>query len=57
LIRAIGIVIALGPVAFLGTSMLVPETRHISTAVPAITVFTAITTALDPFASPVTEPI
>jgi hypothetical protein len=50
-------VIALGPVAFLGTSMLVPETRHISTAVPAITVFTAITTALDPFASPVTEPI
>jgi len=57
LIRAIGIVIALGPVTSLGTSMLVPEARHISTAVPAIADFTVITTALDPLASTVTEPI
>jgi hypothetical protein len=46
LIRAVvGIVIAL---TSLGTAMLAPEAWHISTAVPAITDFSAITTALDP---------
>jgi hypothetical protein len=57
LIRAVGIVIALGPVTSLGTAMLAPEARHISTAVTAITDFTAITTDLDPFTWTVTEPI
>jgi hypothetical protein len=57
LIRAVGIVIALGPVTSFGTAMLALEGRHIFTAVPAITDFSAITTALDPLAWTVTEPI
>ena len=48
MIRAVAIVIALVPVTSLGTAVLAPEARHISTAVPPITDFTAITTALDP---------
>ena len=54
MIRAVGIVIALGPVTSLGTSMLVPEARH---PVPAITDFTVINTALDPLAWTVIEPM
>ena len=48
MIRAVRIVIGLGPVTSLGTAMLASEAWHISTAIPAVTDVTAITTALDP---------
>jgi hypothetical protein len=52
--RAVGIMIALGPVTSLGTAMLAPEAGIFLPPSPAVTDFIAIATALDPLAWGVT---